>query len=517
MKMKHMLLTMSAGLGLAGLNADDWSQWGGTTSRNMISRDTIPAEFEPGEFVKGTEEVDMATTKNCRWVAKLGSQTYGTPTIANGKVYVGTNNETPRDPKHDGDRGLVMCFDEKTGKFLWQLVVPKLGAGKVSDWEYLGICSSPTIVGSRGFVVTNRCQILCFDTEGLANGNDGPFKDEAKFMAGTGKPPVEPGPTDADIIWIFDMREDLGVFPHNIASSSVLALGDKIIATTSNGVDWSHKNIPAPQAPSLIMLDSKTGELLGEETSGVSQRVLHCSWSSPAATKVDGKDVVIFGAGDGWCYGLSPITKKDDEGFDILPEIFRYDCNPPEYRKDSDGNDIKYPKFDGPSEVVATPVVQDGRAYVLVGQDPEHGEGVGMLSCIDVTGKGDLSGKAIWTYKGIERSMSTPSIANGMVYVADYTGRAYCIDAKTGEKYWDYDTLGHIWGSTLVVGNRMLLGNEEGELVILATGKEKKELGKVEFSAPIYSSPVVANDTLYVATQTHLYAFSDSEKKTAAK
>ena len=90
------------------------------------------------EKEKGTEDIDMSTTKNVKWVAKIGSQSYGTPTIAGGKVLIGTNNESPRDAQHEGDRGIIMCFDEKDGSFLWQLVIPKLGAGKVSDWEYLG-------------------------------------------------------------------------------------------------------------------------------------------------------------------------------------------------------------------------------------------------------------------------------------------------------------------------------------------------------------------------------------------
>ena len=83
-----------------------------------------------------------------KWVAKLGSQAYGNTTVSNGKVYVGTNNESPRDERHIGDRGIVYCLDEKTGELEWQLVVPKLGAGKVSDWEYLGICSSPAVEGN---------------------------------------------------------------------------------------------------------------------------------------------------------------------------------------------------------------------------------------------------------------------------------------------------------------------------------------------------------------------------------
>ena len=108
----------------------------------VSSENGLIVDFNPGEM-NDDEVVDMKTTKNVKWVAKLGSQAYGNVTVAGGRVYVGTNNESPRDAGKKGDRGVVMCLDEKTGDLLWQLVIPKLGAGKVSDWEYIGVCSSP--------------------------------------------------------------------------------------------------------------------------------------------------------------------------------------------------------------------------------------------------------------------------------------------------------------------------------------------------------------------------------------
>ena len=75
----------------------------------------------------------------------------------------------------------------------------------------------------------------------MENGNDGEFQDEAKYFAGPNKAPVEVGKSDGDIIWRYDMREELGVFPHNITSSSVLIVGDRLYANTSNGQDWSHR------------------------------------------------------------------------------------------------------------------------------------------------------------------------------------------------------------------------------------------------------------------------------------
>ncbi|MEM0896972.1 MAG: PQQ-binding-like beta-propeller repeat protein [Verrucomicrobiota bacterium] len=504
---KLIILLATVSVAFAG----DAPQWGGTPENNMVTSETnLPLDFDGGKKKRGTDEIDMTTTKNVKWVAKVGSSTYGTPTIGEGKVIVGTNNESPRNEAIVGDRGVVMCFDEETGEFLWQLTVPKLGAGKVSDWEYLGICSSATIEDGRCYIITNRCEVICLDMDGMADGNDGPFEDEGQYMAEEGKPPVAVGDTDADIIWVYDMREELSVFPHNVASSSILKIGNELFVTTSNGVDWSHVNVPIPDAPALIKLDAETGELTGEEDAFDGNTIMHCNWSTPTQGVIDGKPVVIFGAGDGFTYCFSTETEPNEDGFDILKMIWSVDCNPPEYRHDEDGKPIKYATYEGPSEIISTPVVYKDKVYVCIGQDPEHGEGVGMMTCIDLK-----TGKPLWTYKDIERSISTPSVLDDIVYVADYRGQVHAVDANTGEPFWVFDTKSHIWSSTLVGDGKVYIPNEDGEVIILATGKEMKEIGRVEFSAPIYTSAVAANGVLYVASMTHLFAFKKGAETAA--
>ncbi len=506
MKYRLLLAALITVLGAHAV-AGEWPMWGHSVNRNMVSDEKgLPDTFDPGTYKGDTEEIDMATTKNVRWVAKLGSQSYGNPTVAGGRVYIGTNNEAPRDPKIKGDRGILMAFDEKTGKFLWQLAVPKLGTGKISDWEFLGICSPPTIEGNRVYIVTNRGEVMALDTEGMANGNDGPYKEEGQYLAGPGKPAVTTGAGDADIIWRFDMREELGVFPHNITSCSVLIVGDKVVATTSNGVDWNHTNIPNPRAPALCMLDKATGELKGEEASGISSRTLHSNWSSPSSGTLGEKPVIFFGGGDGFVYSFDTETKKADDGTEIFNEIWRYDGNPPQYRM-KDGKPLKYATYAGPSEVIATPVFYKNRIYSAIGQDPEHGEGLGRISCINATLKGDISKTgAIWSYDKIHRSLSTVSIANGLVFIADFSGFIHCLDTETGKPYWVYDTKSHIWASTLVADGKVYVGTEDGDLVVLAADKTLKEIRKVDMRSPVYASVVTANSTLFIATPTHLYA-----------
>lgn len=492
----------------AAAYAADWPEWGRDGSRNMTSPEKgLVDSFEPGKQKDDSENIDPATTKNVRWVAKLGSYAYGNPTVAKGKVFVGTNNEPPRDEKHEGDRGILACFSEADGKFLWQLVVPKLAAGSVSDFESTGLCSPATVEGARVYVITNRCEILCLDIDALTNGNDGPFKDEAQYFAGPGNPPVEPGPTDADILWRFDMRDELGVFPHNMTTGSVLIVGDRLFAATGNGVDWTHHHIPAPLAPALICLDKNTGKLIAQENSGISGRTFHANWSSPTLGNANGKPIVIFGAGDGWCYAFDPEPVKGSGDVPTLKEIWRYDCNPPEYRKN------KYSSSKGPSEIVGTPVFHDNRVYVAIGQDPDHGSGVGMLHCIDATKTGDVtqSGK-IWSYDKIDRTLSTAAIADGLLFIGDMSGIVHCLDAKTGAVHWTHDTRDAIWGAATTADGRVYVGNATGVFTILAAAKEKREIATIEFDAGISSSPVVANGTVFVATDKHLYAIGGPRK-----
>ena len=493
---------------VAAAQGGDWPQWGRDHTRNMVSPEKGLADrFVAGKFVGSTDEIDPKSTKNVKWIAKLGSQSYGNPTVAGGRIFVGTNNEVPRDPRFKGDRSCVYCLDEKDGKLLWQLNVPKLGTGKVSDWEFLGICSSPAVDGNRVYLVTNRCEVMCLDVEGMANGNDGPFKTEGQYMAGPGKPPMDVKKTDADIIWVTNMIDECGVFPHNITCCSLLIIGDRLWTSTSNGVDYGHVETPAPNAPSLIVLDKKTGKLLGEEASGLSERIFHSNWSSPAYLKTDKHELAIFGGPDGRLYAFKPKPVKDEEGYNVLEEAWRYDCNPPEYRK-RNGKLVKYATSKGPSEVLGTPVVYEGRVYALVGQDPEHGEGVGNLVCVDATGK------RVWEYRKINRSMSTLSIADGLLYAADYSGFLYCLDAKTGKEHWIHDTGSHIWGSTLVADGKVHIGTEDGFLTIVPARKtySKSSVIEVDMTSPVYSSPIAANGVLYVATHTHLFAIQKPAK-----
>jgi outer membrane protein assembly factor BamB len=479
-----LLVTMMILSAQPMLRAGDWPMWGGTASRNMVSNEKgLPDKFS-------VDDNDPKIRTNVKWMATLGSQSYGNPTVAGGRVLVGTNNGSTLVPDRQGDAGIVACFDEPTGMLLWQLTSPKLTAGEVSDFEQVGNCSSPTIDGQRAYLVTNRCEVVCLDMKGLADGNDGPFKDESQYIAGPGNVAVDLLPADADILWVFDMRDELGVFPNMMTSSSVLVAGDRLYVTTSNGRDWTNVHIPAPHAPALVCLDKQSGKLLGEERSGISSRTLKCNWSSPAYGVVNGRGIVIFGGDDGFCYGFDPVPVDG-----VLKELWRCDCNPPEYRAETKRANK------GASGILSTPVFHEGHVYVSLGQDPDAGDGVGALVCIDAS-----SGATVWMNKQIGRSISTVAVAEGLVYAAELGGKVYCLDARSGEQVWKHDAEGNIWGSPMVADGKVYIGTEDSTLWVLAAGREKKVVGDVRVDSSVLSTPVAANGVLYVMTSRTLYA-----------
>ena len=445
----------------------DWPMWGGDPSRNMVSAETgIPRTW------------DLQSGQNVKWVAEIGSQSYGNPVVADGKVFLGTNNELLRDEAYPGDRGVVMAFDEETGEFLWQITHAKLAAGRVNDWPEQGVCSSPAVSDGMVYYVSNRAEVLAVDADGFRDGeNDGPFKDEERQE-----------PTDADILWVVDMYNDLGVFPHNLAATSPLVVGDLLFVATSNGVDESHINVPSPRSPSFLALNRKTGEVLWEDSSP-SRSILHGQWSSPAYGEAGGREQVIFAGGDGWLYSFVPESGE---------LIWKFDTNPKE-------SEWKHGRGDR-NNLIATPVMLDGKVYIAVGQDPEHGEGPGHLWAVDASGTGDVTESHVVWHHPFRRTISTVAIHDGIVYAPNFSGFFHALDLATGELLWEHDMLAAVWGSPYVVDGKVMIGDEDGDLSVLNAGRELEVLSEINFGNVIYSTPIAANGTLYIMTRSHLYA-----------
>lgn len=443
----------------------DWPMWGGSPDRNMVS----PMTGLP-------ETWDVPSGENVKWITNLGSQSYGNPTVAGGMIFVGSNNEGGYDPDFTSDAGVLLAFRESDGEFLWQALSEKLPSGRVNDWPYQGVCSSPLVEGDRLYYVNNRAEVVSLDIQGFRDGeNDGPVTDEARTSE-----------RDADIVWRFDMMEEVGTYQHNMANSSPVLHGDLIFVNTSNGQDESHVNIPSPRAPAIIALNKNTGELVWEDNS-VEDRILHGQWSSAAVGELGGVVQVVMGQGDGWVRGYVAETGE---------KLWEFDTNP---------KDAEWPR--NRNNVISTPVLYNDRVYIGNGQDPEHGEGVGHYYAIDPTQRGDITESGlVWHFDRIRRTISTAAIEDGILYIPDFSGFLHALDADTGEELWVHDTFAAVWASPLLADGKLYLGDEDGDVVVLKPGKEEVVLAEMNMGSSVYSTAVPANGTLFIASRNKLFA-----------
>jgi outer membrane protein assembly factor BamB len=473
----------------AGKGAREVPMFGGTPSRNLAN------PFEKG--ILDDFSVKKGKEKNLKWVAALGKHAaYGGPVIAGGRIFVGTNNESPRNPKIRGDRGIMMCFRESDGKFLWQAIHDKMD--ELNDSRQQGIASTPCVEGDRVYYVSNRAEVVCADVAGDGKGG-------------------------AKVLWSYDMVKGLGVFVNQHVYTSPLILGDLVYCLTCNGTDVHTKELPNPRAPSLVALNKKTGRLAWSNALP-GARVFHGQWSNPSAALVNGKWQVIYGGGDGWLYGLDAKSGE---------LIWKFDCNPKKAKPYKHGGGGEK------SMIIATPVIYENRCYVAVGQEPDDGPGVGHLWCIDFTKKPrgkdrDLSpvndnfdpkaavnkdSGLVWHRGGpilprpkegreyvFERTLSTVAIHDGLVYAAEMSGFLQCLDAKTGKKYWEYDFQESTWCSPYYVDGKVFIGTDSGDLYIFPASKTLGKVKKVPIGGQVKVPVVACNGVLYVNNGGYLYA-----------
>ncbi|HSD46697.1 MAG TPA: PQQ-binding-like beta-propeller repeat protein, partial [Pyrinomonadaceae bacterium] len=393
-------------------------------------------------------------------------------------VYVGADNTRKLNPVFRDDSGVLRTFRVTDGAFLWQDVAPRVERG-LREWLLPSTTSAPYVEGDRLYYVTAECQLRSLDTNGFADGeNDGPYRDE-----------VFKDKASADIVWQLDIPA-LGVFPHEACNSDVLSLGDLLLVGTSNGQNEGHTRVPSPRAPSLIAVNKHTGDLVWRAV-GPGDRVLHGEWSSPAAGNVNGSIQVFSGGGDGWLRAYDAASGQ---------ELWRFDGNP------KDARWVPRAGVFSRSSIIASPVFADGRVFIAMGQSPGHGNAPSLIHAISPNGHGDVTkSQLLWTSREVGRVVGTPIVKDGLLYVGDLGGTVHCLDAATGAHLWKHETNDPIWGSLLLSGDRLYVGNDAGLMTVLRAGRQKELLGEIQMDAPIYTRPAAIGDTLVLATARRLY------------
>lgn len=514
------LLLASLSMMSVSIHADDWTMLGRDNTRNGVSTEVNPPSFWK---VVDTTEGDQRLlarnqfSRNIKWKVQLGSNTDSDPVVANGLVWIGTNN-TPLNKLGQLDKAVLMCLRETDGELVYKYESDRMPL-RIHDAPYGSMASTPLVEGDRLWFMTNRYRVMCLDLG-----------------------PLRRGVGDPTEVWNKDMIQEFDVFPRTSYMnfhqwSSVALYKDWIYAITGNGVGEDYETVPKPDAPSLVCLEKQTGNLIWQDSSP-GKNILFGQWSSPVVVEVKGRGQVIAAQGDGW------VRSFDARSGELIWQI---DMNRKTSKWQRSGRNNR-------GYFLATPVFHDNRVYVAIGQVWEdHFIENGRLCCIDATKVGDISTElavdsinrliphrrvqAVDTSKGeraianvnsgllwefaegvqtdrtMSSSMSRVAIQNGLLIAANMDGFLHCLDAKTGQKYWTYESDGAYFGSPLIVDDKIYMANEERVDIFRLSGNPdlamyagrpiaSNEMGIRSGS----TSPVFANGVLYVTNRSNLFA-----------
>jgi outer membrane protein assembly factor BamB len=547
----------------------DWPEWCGQPSRNMAaySDQRLPTAADCG--VEGEAgAVDLRTTRNIKWVARLGRLTTGSPVVSRGRVIMGTTWE-------DGKEACFLCLDEQTGKLLGTFICPRPKRDNLENWA---ISSTPTVDGDRLYFVSPYQEVLCIDLQRLLSSPRAPTARRDKTL-------IEQRSL-LSIVWRYDLLEKLKAYYHHTASSSVLVHGDYVYVCTGNGRSWIPGRIPySPLTPSLVAFHKATGQLVARDDAQIGEQLYRGQYASPALGMVNGKPQILLATGDGACHAFEAVDpaarvvpdrwmttrlrgpivyfidveNKDTRGLTpaeyarstnllatlprpalplefrfawrvpemtpvdsiptatvpdvpVLKRIWWFDCIPAEFKKRP-----FYPrhiKGDGrahPCDIIGTPVFYNNRVYVALGGDPNHGgrECKGRIVCIDATQTGDVTQKGLaWSYEALNESVSTVAVADGLVFVVDNAYTVHCLDADNGRCYWTHSALPRkgatCFSSPLVADGKLYLA----KTILAASKKFQLYEGIKNSEHTAYSSHCTANGVVYAVIGERLWAIS---------
>ena len=291
------------------------ASFGHVPSRNQVNlrERNLPVDWS----------VEEGKLKNIKWSADVGTRAFGSPVVADGKIFVATNNGKPRDPNAIGKKAVLMAFRAADGKLLWQITHDSPDDDIFCPFQNHGLLGTPTVDERRIYYTTPIGDVICADCD---NGK---------------------------IFWRNDLSKKLKFVPYYRCACSPLLVGDLVYVTTGNGVGDDYLQVPSPNAPSFVALDKRTGKIVWESNLP-GTNIIEGQWSSPAFAMVRGQPQVIFGGGDGVVYGFEPENGK---------LLWKCDCLPNRKKKDGRSVDnyfIGAPVIDGDKLYIGMGVIADG-------------------------------------------------------------------------------------------------------------------------------------------------------------
>lgn len=527
-------LTLSTAL-VAAAGTLPAEPWANDPRHNMVHEDVsdIPAKLDQAEIVWSLDD---------GWKHQYPMPTMVDGHVLVGADASGVIMDYWKEAVPKG--GTFTAYRLEDGSFSWQLIVPGKGNG-VAGYGVCTtplVQGERVYIFALDEILCLDLNGLADGNQGYQD--ELAFMTQKGFAAPEGQEaPTETPSWAADILWRHSLKPYELSFQDATSCSMIDvdgylwvstshqlgtdAQGWRVIQAAKNGESFQPGYFPKKK-PYLIVLDKENGELVAVDDMDIPV-IYHGQWSSPSlVTLDDGRHLVVFPDGYGVIHGFEvPDFSQVTEPLTLRP-LWSFDVNLPEWRTNEKGLryvytedhrlffkfPVGYPedetkwiqgfdrnstRFWGPAEIIGMPAVKDNRVYVAVGRDgyyssrnfpegyeidlPREGRrhtGPGRMVCLEI-GE-DLMPTLVWENRDVFRTQSTPSVYDGMIFIADTAGMLHCLDQATGTHIWRYD-LGHMveCRSQIVADGHVYISSSDGLFHVLKADAELQPVYQERF------------------------------------
>ncbi|MGB7219918.1 MAG: PQQ-binding-like beta-propeller repeat protein [Vicinamibacterales bacterium] len=376
---------------------------------------------------------------------------------------------------HSTERGLPVEWSE-TRNIVWKTRIQGLG------W------SSPVVAGGRVWITTavkdrsGSLRALAFDVE---TGRE--VVNTEVFRVGNVDAPnpknslASPTPiVDGDRVYVHFGSD----------GTAALTTAGEIVWKTRLQYESMHGNggspivyqdllifsCDGPDTAFVVALDKATGKVRWKTAR---RRPFDQAYTTPLVIRVgDADQIVSVGAYRAAAY--EPLTGK---------EIWR----------------VSYPvRFPEGFSNVLRPVYGHGLVFISGGFNEPS------FLAVRADGKGDVTSTHVaWTLTRGAPLTPSPLLVGDELYLVNDTGVAMCLDAKTGQPYWQARIGLGFSASPVFADGRIYFQSEDGVTTALAPGKVFQKIATNELDGAMLSSMAISGGSIFIRTNHDLYRIGD--------
>lgn len=452
-----------------------WPQFRGPGGSGIADNQKPPTEFGPD--------------KNVKWKVAVPSG-YSSPIVVGDKLVL---------TAFDDGKLFTIAYNRVDGKEVWRTEAPAKTIEGYHKTEGSPAASTPATDGERIVSYFGSCGLFCYDLSGKQLWK---FEFPAATTVGDFGTGVSPIISDGLAVLVRDETKDAKIVAVEVATGTLKwekkrqspsSFGTPAIWDTADG-----KQVVAGGFQRMMSYDLKTGDekwsvngmpAASCTTPVVAEGTLFYAGWSPGDPEEKGFQMPKFDdllklAGDD---KVGHLTKEGAEKTPFKGFFSSFDTN-------KDGK-VTRDEFDGVVKMMAT---SRNSAFA-----------------VKAGGSGDITKThVLW-----KKTKGLPYVASAIAYRGQYVlvkdgGLVTAYDAKSGNEIYVQERAvagGRYYASPVAAnGNIYFTALDDGAVTVLKAGGEKPEVvaKNPKLGERTAATPAIADDTIYIRTAAHLYAFA---------